>query len=321
MLVYTLLLAWFDRYEKEPLALLAAAFLWGAGPAVVFSLIAELVLNAPISYFAEPTTATLLGSTLAGPVVEEAFKGLALFALVVFFGREIDSPLDGILYGGLVGFGFAAVENLLYLGSTLASEGAAGVLALGVLRACIFGLNHAFFTGLTGAGIALGRSSRNWLGRIGAPVGGLALGALAHIVHNGSVTLGEEYVWPCLIALLSDWGGIFILLVVIVGSMLKERSWIVTYLADEVGRGTLSSESYEIVSSSFRRVIQRLSLFLRGDLRGWWDLGRYYQLLTELAFKKHRLSRFPKEETTAARIGRLRQRVAALGAQVGKARG
>ena len=43
MLVYALILWWFDRYEKEPLGLLLAAFLWGAVPAIIFSLVVELV--------------------------------------------------------------------------------------------------------------------------------------------------------------------------------------------------------------------------------------------------------------------------------------
>ena len=39
MIVYAFVLWWFDRYEKEPLGLLIAAFLWGAIPAIIFSLI------------------------------------------------------------------------------------------------------------------------------------------------------------------------------------------------------------------------------------------------------------------------------------------
>ena len=319
MLIYAFILAWFDRYEKEPLGLLAAAFLWGAVPAAVFSLIAELLLDVPISYFVDPAAATLVGTALVGPVIEEIFKGLALFLLVLLFRREIDSPLDGIIYGGLVGFGFAAVENVLYFASTLSTGGIGDVLTLGFLRAFLFGLNHALFTGLTGLGIALGRSARNRVAKIAAPLAGLALGITAHAIHNAMVTFGEQSVWPCLLAVLSDWGGVLILLVIIAGSMLKERAWIVSNLADEVAHGTLSRESYEIASSSYRRIIHRLIVLSTGDVARWKGLGRYYQALTELAFKKQRLARFAQEQDTAASVEQFRERVVLLGEQLAAA--
>src|SRR5258706_13058636 len=40
--VYSLLLWWLDRYEKEPLPLILAAFLWGALPAFALAGLLEL---------------------------------------------------------------------------------------------------------------------------------------------------------------------------------------------------------------------------------------------------------------------------------------
>ena len=97
MIVYALILWWFDRYEKEPLGLLIAAFLWGAIPAVIFSIIAELVLDIPIAYFVDPVAAGVIGIAVVAPIAEEIFKGMALLLLLLFFRKEIDSPLDGII--------------------------------------------------------------------------------------------------------------------------------------------------------------------------------------------------------------------------------
>ncbi len=47
-LVYTLTFYWADRYEREPRSLLFAAFIWGAIPAVIASLIGEVLLGAPL---------------------------------------------------------------------------------------------------------------------------------------------------------------------------------------------------------------------------------------------------------------------------------
>jgi RsiW-degrading membrane proteinase PrsW (M82 family) len=238
MLVYALILWWFDRYEKEPLGLLIASFLWGAVPAIIFSLIVELVLDVPISRFVEPVTASLIGAAVVAPVAEEVFKGVALLLLLVFFRKEIDSPLDGIIYGGLVGFGFAAVENVFYFAGAFFESGLGGLASLAVFRAFAFGLNHALYTGLTGLGLALARTVPiRWV-KIGGPMAGLVLGMVAHAVHNGSVMLGAELCWPFLVAVASDWGGVLILLVVVIWVSVRERLWISTYLADEV-RGAL----------------------------------------------------------------------------------
>jgi len=313
MLVYALILWWFDRYEKEPLGLLIASFLWGAIPAIIFSLIAELVLDVPISYFVEPVTASLIGAAVVAPVAEELFKGAALLLLLVFFHKEIDSPLDGILYGGLVGFGFAAVENVFYFASVFFESGLGGLAFLTVLRAFAFGLNHALFTGLTGLGLALARTAPNWWIKIGAPMAGLLLGMVAHAVHNGSVMLGAELCWPCLVAVASDWGGVLILFVVIIWASVREQRWISTFLADEVQLGTLSQEDYAVVSSYVKRVAVQVSTLFNGDFRRWWNLGRFYRLATELAFNKRRLNHFPAEEDTRARVVQLRRQVTELG--------
>jgi RsiW-degrading membrane proteinase PrsW (M82 family) len=308
MVAYALILWWFDRYEKEPLGLLIAAFLWGAIPAIIFSLIAELVLDIPISYFVEPVAASLIGAAVVAPVAEEIFKGLALLLLLLFFRKEIDSPLDGVIYGGLVGFGFAAVENVLYFAGAFVESGPAGFALLAILRAFLFGLNHALFTGLTGLGLALARTSPTWL-KIGGPVAGLLAGMTAHSIHNGSVTFGAELCWPCLIAFASDWGGVLILLGVIVWASVREQRWITTFLAGEVELGTLSQDDYDVVCCYTKRVAVRANVLFGGDFRRWWELGRYYRLATELAFSKRRLIHFPAEEDTQARVVQLRRQV------------
>ena len=309
MVVYALILWWFDRYEKEPLGLLIAAFLWGAVPAIIFSLVVQLALDVPISYFVSPLASDLIGATIVAPVTEEVFKGGALLLLLLFFRKEIDSPLDGIIYGGLVGFGFAAVENVFYFTGAFAESGLGELAFLTVFRAFLFGLNHALFTSLTGLGLALARTASNWLVKVGAPVIGLLLGMTAHGIHNAGVTLGAELYWPCLITLISDWGGVAILFGVIIWASVREQRWIATYLADEVEKGTLSQENYATTSSYVTRVAARAQALFGGDFRRWRELGHYYRLATELAFNKRRLACFPAEKDTQARVVQLRRQV------------
>ena len=309
MVFYALILWWFDRYEKEPLGLLVAAFLWGAVPAIVFSLVAQLILEVPISHFVSPLASDLVGTAVVAPVTEEVFKGGALLLLLLFFRGEIDSPLDGIIYGGLVGFGFAAVENVFYFVGVFTESGLGGLALLTVFRAFLFGLNHALFTGLTGLGLALARTVPHSVVRFGAPFAGLLLGVVAHGIHNGSVTLGAELYWPCLITFAADWGGVAVLLGAIIWASVREQRWISTYLADEIEQGTLSQDDCTVVCSYLERLAVRAHALFSGDLRRWQDLGRYHRLATELAFNNRRVIHFPGEKNTQARVVQLRQQV------------
>jgi RsiW-degrading membrane proteinase PrsW (M82 family) len=75
-LFYVSFVWWLDRYEKEPVWLLALAFLWGAAPAAILSLILELFLDASIlALSGQGMLATLASVSVSAPLVEESAKG------------------------------------------------------------------------------------------------------------------------------------------------------------------------------------------------------------------------------------------------------
>ncbi len=312
MLLYALALWWMDRYEKEPLGLILAAFLWGAIPAVIFSIIAQSVLDVPISALGAGVGYELVSYSLIAPVTEEIFKGAALFLLLWRFRREIDTPLDGILYGGLVGFGFATTENFFYFLGAYDADGFMGVLMLAFFRAVLFGLNHALFTACTGLGIALARTSPRWKVRTVAPIVGLLVAMTLHGIHNFGATLAALTCWSLLISALSDWGGVLALVGVLIAFSLRERTYLVRYLAEEVQEGRIPAEDYAVICSYRRRVGQRLEALLRGDLRRWRRLGAYYRVASELAFAKHRLATVRADADTRRHIEPLRREVERL---------
>ena len=103
-----------------------------------------------------------------------------------------------------------------------------------------------------------------------------------------------------------------VLLIAIVWASIRERRWIADFLEEEVRLGTLSRQDYEVACSYLKRVAVRTNALLKGDLRHWWRLGRYYRLVTELAFSRHRLAQFREERDTQERILKLRQQLGAL---------
>ena len=311
MLIYPFFLYWMDRYEKEPLGLVLAVFLWGFLPAAILSLITQLILGIPFMLLDETgQLADTVTVSIVAPVTEEFFKGLAVLLVFLFWRYEFDGVFDGIIYGSLVGFGFAAIENVLYFMSGEALE----ILIL--MRAFVFGLNHALFTSLTGIGFGIARHARSPLLRFTAPMLGLIAAIGAHSLHNTSLLLASEMEGLICLALVADWGGVLFVFVIMLLALRRERQWIITQLKDEVERQTLSVAQYQTAYSVWRRVGARLQALVRGGPVLWLRMGRYFHILTKLAYQKQ--AHLAREEAGArlARIEELRVEARALSAEL-----
>jgi RsiW-degrading membrane proteinase PrsW (M82 family) len=202
---------WLDRYEKEPWWLLVAVFAWGMIGAPIVTLFLEFLLDIPTSLLGPGLTYELVGASFVAPLVEETTKVFGVLVVFFFFQREFDSVLYGIIYGAMAGLGFAFTENIFYFIGSIA-EGGWGVWIFVVfMRAIIFGLNHAFFTGLTGAGLALFRLADQWPVRLLALLGGLGMSIFFHAFHNFGATLASLNCFSLLISLAGYGGGLLIL--------------------------------------------------------------------------------------------------------------
>ncbi len=316
--LYVTLVWWLDRYEKEPLNLAVAAFLWGAIPAIVVSLIGEVVLDVPLMALGEENLAyELVSSGLVAPAVEEIVKAVALLGLFWFWRHEFDNILDGIIYGALVGFGFAITEDALYSIGTL-GEGGWGQWGVVVfMRTVLFGLNHSFFTALTGIGLGYARLARERWRRWLAPVAGLGAAITFHAIHNLGATLAQVTCLTIPFVFVINWGGVLVVVVIALVTARQEQRCIVAELPDEVTGGILSAGEYALVQSYRQRVSTRWRALRAGDWRAWRQWGRLFQLATELCFKKHQLRTVGDEKGNAARVARLRGEIVTLRREMG----
>jgi RsiW-degrading membrane proteinase PrsW (M82 family) len=132
------LLWWSDKYEREPFITISWAFMWGAFPACLFS------------YILEAAVTTLSG----GVLIEEGMKLIAL--LIIFRRGSIDSWTDGLVMGGYIGLGFAAIEDLLY---AISGNDSFKVL---VTRGIFSIFAHTFFSGLGAVVIVIGLLRKRW---------------------------------------------------------------------------------------------------------------------------------------------------------------
>jgi hypothetical protein len=129
-------------------------------------------------------------------VTEEALKGLFVLLLVVARRRVVDGVLDGIIYGGLVGVGFAFTENILYLasayigGNGIGPGGIGAVTGTFVVRGIFSPFAHPFFTALFGMGVGYAVVTRSRFWRVAAPLLGYAAAVTAHAFWNGAAYFG-----------------------------------------------------------------------------------------------------------------------------------
>ncbi len=311
MLIYPFFLYWMDRYEKEPLGLVLAVFLWGFLPAAILSLITQLVFGVPFMLLDQGgQLADVVTVSVLAPITEELFKGLGVLLVFLLWRYEFDGLFDGIIYGSLVGFGFAAIENVLYF----MSGEALGALIL--MRAFVFGLNHALFTSLTGIGFGVARHARSALLRYTAPLLGLIAAIGAHSLHNTSLLLASEMEGLICLALVADWGGVLFVFVIMLLALRRERQWIITQLKDEVARQTLTNAQFEAAYSIGRRLRVRLQALLTGGPALWLRTGRYFHILTKLAYQKQAHSMRGEAGAGLGRIEELRAQATALSAEL-----
>lgn len=304
--IYVSIAWWLDRYEKEPWWLLALTFLWGAVPAIIFALIAELLLDIPIRALVIGDGAVLIAAAVGAPVAEELFKAIPLLAIFLIHPREFDGLMDGLLYGALVGFGFAMTENVFYFIGAFSEGGLGDFAAVVFLRAVIFGLNHALFSSMFGLGLGFARYAGSAMVRWLAPGVGLLLAILLHGIHNFFVSVESSLY---LISLGSDWLGVLLWLMLVYLAGREEARWIRQELANEVKDGLLTPEQARAAARYRSRVRARIAALQEHGFGYAHKLGRLYSLAAELAFRKRQLHVEGNSHDNVDVVRRLREQI------------
>ncbi len=303
---YISLVYWADRYEKEPIWLLSATFLWGAIPSIIVAYIFNTTLSLPIYLLlGNVPIADTLSAILVAPLVEESIKGAALLGIFLFWRHEIDSPLDGIIYGAMVGLGFGMVENIYYFIDQYNTGGLDAMTVNIFFRAIIFGLNHALFTSMTGLGIAVARLSPHLGVKFVAPIVGWATAVFVHFLHNLTVSMGDAFI---LAAIFFDWGAIWVLIFIIVWALVQERRWLRKYLGEEVLLGTLTQNQCALTCSGIQRFTYSANILLQEGWRANRQISHFFHECSHLAYKKHHYQLFA-EERDAQEIIKLRTKI------------
>lgn len=264
------------RLAPEPWWHLLVALGFGAFAASGFSaLFNTLVESRLVEALSEngqrAELAYALSVCLAAPIVEEAWKGLAVLFGFWLFRRGLDSVTDGVVYAIFSALGFATIENVIFYSRAAYEEVAGdqeGALAMAfVVRGVLSPWMHPLYTSLFGLGLGISRETMNPHIRRLAPVIGYLLAILLHAVWNGAAILSGDFddiLLPLGLGYMALFVALFAALAWRHGRILRQS------LEAEVVRGTLTE-------GELRRVLSpwgRLGLIFRGASFGERESSR-----------------------------------------------
>lgn len=164
-----------DRYEHEPIALVAYCFGWGA-----FSGILAGILNSAI-------TVRYLGAGGAG-LIEEPLKiiGVYWIAKNTRLSNEFNNHLDGMVYGAAAGAGFAGLENFWYISEMVFHESYPALMAIFIRS--FTGIMHICWSAIAARSLGLAKAMKGDITWSDAAPGTL-VAAILHFTWNVSPTL------------------------------------------------------------------------------------------------------------------------------------
>jgi RsiW-degrading membrane proteinase PrsW (M82 family) len=290
-----------DLYEREPIPLLIAAFVWGAVAATTLAAIGNAGWGIVVARVAGPEFASRWTAALTAPFVEETLKGVGVVLIVLIARDEVDDVMDGFVYGALCGLGFAVVEDVFYFFAVFGGD-VGGVLQGFFVRVIASGFySHVLYTGLVGmaVGILVTRRDERSLRERARPAALLAGAAvLGHFLWNSPILeFFPAHPWDgaewLLIPLATAVKGLPLLLFVVVAVRLahaRERRWLHTTLTGEFEDDAVTPEELAILESPKARRHARRAMRERAGKRASDLMRRLQREQIDLAMVRSRVA-------------------------------
>ncbi len=195
LVAVVLTLSRIDRWESEPLWTRMASLAWGAGVATLLAGVLNGFSMAVLYYGTYDEALAYTGTAvIIAPITEESLKGFVVLLLVLLRRHHFQSYLDGVVHAGLVGAGFAFVENIQYFLDAGVNYGVEQVAFIVFLRGVMSPFLHPMATSMIGLslGWAVTRMRSRWAWVWMAPLGWLGATTI-HGLWNLMASVSGEY--------------------------------------------------------------------------------------------------------------------------------
>jgi RsiW-degrading membrane proteinase PrsW (M82 family) len=234
---------------------------WGAFSATGIAVIANTALGDIVKKMAGLDIAGRWGAAIVAPVDEEILKLIGVVLLALMAPQAIRGPLDGFVYGALVGFGLEVLEDYRYVFTAIVQTGAvqpvpAALTSLGARGGTLW-FTHWAWTAVSGAGLGylIGNRERPLAWRLLVAAGAFVLAVIMHAWWDSPLLAGGKWGLVWLFAKLP-----VTLIIAVVVYRLARRHYLRRFrdaAEAEVSRGVLTEPETEILTHRRRRRRER----------------------------------------------------------------
>lgn len=285
ILVLVAILYWIDRYQREPVRMLAVAFLWGAIPALVIALSLQLFFRLPPNVLG-PNALEAIRLGLLAPVLEETLKAAGVLFIYWRRRREINDVLDGMIYGAVVGFGFAFISNFFRYAGNFIAWGNPGLNSGLIAERTVNALDHGLYTAIFGAGLGFASMAKSRQQFWAWVMAALGVAIATHTLHN---LLANSLVGLNVFTVIVTSAGTLVLWTVAGWSLVKQRQ----LLRKEL-QGLVHDSLYYSVQGPLVRAKTQWNALRWEGFRAWIQERRLQGLCIKLANTRLQARLFPE---------------------------
>ncbi|NUT18694.1 MAG: PrsW family intramembrane metalloprotease [Hamadaea sp.] len=260
---YAVLFWWFtariDRYSRQPLVLVVAAFVWG-GFAATWG-IALSGNGALLDLYGKlfgPTFQQNWGAGLAAPIFEEFGKAAGILLLMFIAPRVVRTAYDGFILGAFCGLGFEIIEDIYYGlnagAEEFGSQQVSTALHVVVLRLLTGFTSHILYSAIAGAGVVYLVGTVAQRRRIGLGIGLVATAMILHGVWDANSGLSGGNGGLMIALLIIEIIVAFVIVIAVFHLTVKpEREAMRAVMRPEADSGVITAEELDALSGGWKQ--------------------------------------------------------------------
>jgi len=178
-----------DNFQPEPKKIVAKVFLFGI---LIFApaWFLQFGLKNLIEPYLTITTLSFVMSVIFAPISEEIIKFFGFKRALFHYGKNVDEPVDAMIYSIAIWLGFASIENLFYIAMAYKS----GIFVeLSLLRAMITIPAHAIFASMRWYAVGMSKFNKSLKSPKFLIFLWIVISIFLHILLNFSSNLGNYW--------------------------------------------------------------------------------------------------------------------------------